>query len=300
MNKIMIIPVGLPRAGKSTYFEKNLANKDIVVVSRDLIREVAFGDKSNMSNEDEVSNIFDNTLAEALKNEKNIFIDNTNLKLKYRKKFYELAEQNGYEIHVVLFFTDFHTLKERAEKTGFPFEVIVKMAQGMDMVNMTEEEPIDNLKIITMTKYDSPWDYVAEVEDYEQNSKYHNLTLGGHLKQTHQNLLELNPEIAEVGAFHDIAKPFCRVPKDDGTSSYPGHGVPSAYQYATIMSKHKDYETEILPYSLLISKHMDRFQDYGDKYIKKTKKQLELHGLRWYDLATVWEADSLAHGDCQE
>jgi len=93
---IVVVLMGLPGSGKSTYVENNL--KGFEVISRDVIREKMglCGPDEKMigtkEEENKVSLIFDAELLEAAKQHKNIVIDNMNNRLKYRKSYKKLLE----------------------------------------------------------------------------------------------------------------------------------------------------------------------------------------------------------------
>ncbi|MGL5692301.1 MAG: ATP-binding protein [Bacteroidales bacterium] len=303
MKKVMIIPVGSPRAGKST-MAKQLEWFGCVSVSRDTIREELHGDKANMTNEELVTKIYDERLKEAMDAGHHVFIDNTNLKLKYRKRFTDMARAYGYDVQYFVFYVELEILKERAKATNFPFEVIMNMIKGMDIVDLKGKEDYDKISYIigdgaTENKKD-PLHYVDELDNYNQNSKYHNLSLGGHMKSARKHAEDKGYSliVQTASLLHDLAKPYVKVVNEDGTWSYPGHAVPSAYQILSIMMKNTNAfmnNEDIHKVALLASKHMDRFQDYGRKYIRKTTAELENHGLTWEDLEQVWESDVAAH-----
>lgn len=93
---VVVVLMGLPGSGKSTYVENNL--KGFEIISRDVIREKMglcgpnekiIGTKEE---ENKVSLIFDAELLEAAKQHKNIVIDNMNNRFKYRKSYKKLLE----------------------------------------------------------------------------------------------------------------------------------------------------------------------------------------------------------------
>lgn len=297
MAKIMIIPIGAPRAGKSTLSKK----LNITSISRDCIREELHGHKSNMTTEDTVTETYNKRLKESMEKGLDVFIDNTNLKLKYRRYFTKIAREYGYRVVYVAFFIELETLRKRAENTNFPFDVIVNMIKGMDIINLREQEDYDELIYITeKTINENPYDYVEELVGYNQNSKYHNLSLGWHMKGAEANARDKGySEVIRVASlYHDIAKPYVKIVNEDGTWSYPGHAIPSAYQMISLMlcneKVHVTKET-VFAASLLITKHMDRFQDYGRKYVRRTLAELGRFNLVWEDLEKVWECDKAAH-----
>jgi len=63
--------------------------------------------------------------------------------------------------------------------------------------------------------------------DYEQNNPHHTLTLWEHTKKVVMNT-PLDIEMRWGALFHDIAKPFMRKDKSDGTSNYHKHDLVGA------------------------------------------------------------------------
>ena len=83
---LLIVMVGLPGSGKSSVARRLAnANKDIVIVSSDAIREEFYGDVNDQSHNDEVFRIVNKRLKEGLIAEKKVILDATNISKKKRK-----------------------------------------------------------------------------------------------------------------------------------------------------------------------------------------------------------------------
>ncbi len=89
--KNMVLFVGAPGTGKSTYYEKNLKDKGYVHINQDELKTKAKMLKSTRDN---------------MKVDKNIVIDATNPGQKRREEFYELAKKNDYNVTVIYFVRD--------------------------------------------------------------------------------------------------------------------------------------------------------------------------------------------------
>lgn len=95
------VMIGLPGAGKSTYVEK--FRDSHVILSRDLIRvELGFckeGEKvvCTREQENQVTDVFEDRFYEALRSEKNVIIDNINLKKVYRDSYKTIA--SDFNVH---------------------------------------------------------------------------------------------------------------------------------------------------------------------------------------------------------
>lgn len=105
--QMVIVLMGLPGAGKNTYIERFYdfnEREKWAVVSRDDIRaELGYcneGDKVVLSSdkEAEVTKVFNERLVEYVKNGKNVFINNINLKAKYRDAYKSLLQPLGKNI----------------------------------------------------------------------------------------------------------------------------------------------------------------------------------------------------------
>ena len=70
--------------------------KNIIVLSRDTIREELFGSRDDMEHEKEVTELFEKRLKSALLERASIIIDNTNIKFKTRERYRKLADEYGY------------------------------------------------------------------------------------------------------------------------------------------------------------------------------------------------------------
>lgn len=82
----IIIPIGISGSGKSTVLRKKFINDYDVLVCPDDIRYKLTGDISNQSKNKEVFEIVDLLIDGAVKQNKNVFLDATNINTKNRKK----------------------------------------------------------------------------------------------------------------------------------------------------------------------------------------------------------------------
>ena len=132
----MIILIGLPRSGKSTFAKQYYSEYDYI--SRDYVRENTFGFKGNMNHESEVTKICNEELNLSLSKKNNIIVDNTNIQRKYRRQFIKQAQAHGYNIKAVYINTSYEQLIINAEKEGFPIGVIDSMANRLNIPSYDE------------------------------------------------------------------------------------------------------------------------------------------------------------------
>lgn len=126
---------GISGSGKSTYVE-TLKNQGWAVVSRDAIRESVFKDYASVD-EDAVTNIQDAMINALLKAGRNVVVDDTNIRIKYLKRFAGIAAKHNADFDVKQINCDVEEaikrVKVRAMAGGrdVPESVIRKQAQGI-------------------------------------------------------------------------------------------------------------------------------------------------------------------------
>lgn len=166
--------VGLPASGKSTFrnemTERVVTNKAedpyVFISSDDKIEEAAelrqhtynevFQD-SNMI--DFIMNLTDSTFRKAVKDKKYIVIDRTNMSVKSRSKYLQIARAAGYGIDAVVFarpMTDaaHNEWNKRLDRPGKTIPVNVLQDMFRSYVRPTKEEGFDNvIDINTFAEY---------------------------------------------------------------------------------------------------------------------------------------------------
>ena len=142
--------------------------------------------------------------------------------------------------------------------------------------------------------------------DFDQNSKYHHLTLGKHqlevLKLVSEKRSSKNDIALRLAAlFHDIGKLKNHGVKKDGNFSYHGHELDSAEIAETILKRLKYPVKVISDVKFLIQNHMciKQFYDYSrDEYTgssKVTRKILRTLGDYYRREMILIHADNMAH-----
>ncbi len=133
----LVIPVGIPGCGKSTWARTLLS--EYSVVSSDQIRENTFGSlraahdvskEQHEKNNQRVFDIFHRRIRNHLTNDRNVYADATNLNVRARKRLREIAEDTGASLHVVMFDNTnqaWNRNRAREEETRVPPKVMDKM-----------------------------------------------------------------------------------------------------------------------------------------------------------------------------
>ena len=131
----IILLVGLPYSGKSTFVRNYLDNIDIVDTDS-YIEKVAKNSNKTYGevfydNIKKATLVMNNKVRTLIANKKSFVVDQTNLTKKSRAKWVEKAHENGYKIIAVVFKPlDDITLKERIRKRKdkvIPIEVLTDM-----------------------------------------------------------------------------------------------------------------------------------------------------------------------------
>ncbi len=102
--KRLILLVGIPGSGKTT-LAKKVVEKGFHYLNADAIRAELYGDEGEQGNPEDVFSIFFQRLEQAMGEEADIIIDNTNLNPKHRHPILERAQQFGY-VDVQLWWLD--------------------------------------------------------------------------------------------------------------------------------------------------------------------------------------------------
>lgn len=112
----LIMMIGLPRSGKSTYAVFNRGNA--VIVSADDFRQLMYGQRFYKLGEAMMWATRDICLRVLLQQGAEVIIDETNITSEGRAKLVRLAHEYGYTVEAVYVMTDADECKGRAVATG--------------------------------------------------------------------------------------------------------------------------------------------------------------------------------------
>lgn len=101
----LIIPIGIPGCGKSTWATRFFNKSTDIIWSTDNIRaRPEFGgDVKSQERNNDVFEFFHTAIRESLQDSFRVVADATNLTSKARRTLYDIAYETGAECHIVLF-----------------------------------------------------------------------------------------------------------------------------------------------------------------------------------------------------
>lgn len=293
----MIVTVGLPASGKSTYFN---SLEDFIYISSDDIREKDFGDIATQDHNSEVFALMLSRTIENLKNGHNVYYDACNINRKRRihliNSICQRMRGTEVEIEAIVFSTPYEFCLEnnRSRERKIPEYVIKKMYMSFQVPSV--DEGFDSVKLYNINPK------FMETEDIDQENPHHSLALMEHLDKAADIAIhnDYNRFVIAAALHHDNGKPFCKTFKtragvEDNVAHYYNHANVGAYNFLTWKYfdnyTTRDYMNFFLHVALLIEYHMDFFA--GENRLKKIKK---LHGLQFYnELFQLHLCDILAH-----
>ena len=289
--------VGLPGCGKSIIAEEMAKSYDCNVYSSDSIREEINGDARCQDNKDEVFALLHKRIKDDLRAGKSCIYDATNINWKRRQHFLsnELRNINCKKVCILVAKPYEECLKDNGERDRVvPTDVIERMYKNFHIPYYYEGW--DDIEICYASEYRFNIDEkIDSLMKYDQGSKYHSLTLGGHLKATCDWLLEntTGDGIDLIAALlHDIGKPFCRTEDlENNTAHYYNHQNVGAYDSLFLNSLAN--ERERLDLAVTIMHHMD---PYFWKSHETVEKYRTLWGVPLYlRVMKLHNADKAAH-----
>lgn len=158
----VVMMIGLPGSGKNTYIDEKYAKDGVkpwVILSRDDIRyELGFCGKDEkvvLSSEKEgiVSEVFNERLVNAVKEKKNVVINNINLKRKYRDGYKELLKT--YNVWYEYVYAEAPTLEDNIERRKGQISAQI-FEQMIDKFDFPSVEEYQTLHIYKQKKDDKP------------------------------------------------------------------------------------------------------------------------------------------------
>lgn len=286
---VLYMPIGVPGSGKSTYYKNNFNEDETVLVSSDAIRKEVFGDENDQEHNSEVFELMRKRTIEALKNNKDVYYDSTNISSKRRIGLFNCSKdiRNAEKVAIV-FCTPLEVAIERNNnrERKVPKDVIISMAKRFDVPHMNEgySDIIlyreDSFLRIDLLKK------IMDAENLSHDNPHHRLTIGKHMEEAYKYACcsRFPSEVCFAALYHDVAKPLVKDfhnIKGEATEEahYYGHDKLSAYMYLSYCKRGNETESHLLEVANLISNHMIFFNKdinlkkfemkYGSEFLKK-------------------------------
>ena len=144
MNRItndMILLIGFPGSGKSTWAERYSTNRNYTVsISSDKIREELYGDEATQGDNNKIFSLVRERTEKALKDCKDVIIDATNMTVKDRSAYFDIAKTYGATVTGILFDIPVEECKRRNSKRDrvVPDFVYDKMTKRYEQPQLSE------------------------------------------------------------------------------------------------------------------------------------------------------------------
>ena len=268
---------GLPGSGKSYWADELAKQHNAVVFSSDALRAELFGSEEDQEHNGEVFNELQRRILSALKDNKNVIYDATNLSSKRRKIFLNQLPKNIYRVIYVVA-TDYEVcLRQNNNRSRHvPEEVIERMYKQMQMPR--KAEGWDDIRYISSVRNNSNIvNVLSPCVNFDQDNPHHSNTLFDHMLeaanyvQNNYEKFELNRrEMAIVyiaALFHDIGKVDTKTyklwsGKIDSHAHYYGHADVGAYKIACLFHDvpWEDNQEWIIILKLIMY-HMDSYSN---------------------------------------
>ena len=241
----VILPIGLPACGKSTWADK-MAIEGFIRHSSDRIR-LEFG----MKYDDPMAfQILHKRIKEDLRNGKNCIYDATNLSRKRRRQFLEELKKIPCEKEAKLFLVPLDVCMERNRLRSGGARVPDLLYMEMLKSFHVPDQHYEGFDRITFEAYNGEFilpDY-ENLDDFSQDNPHHTESLGEHMKLCEQAVYQLmgdneqykgllDPKkLGFIARYHDIGKVHTKVfhnSKGEVTKDahYYGHDNVGAYMF---------------------------------------------------------------------
>lgn len=293
MNKLIVL-VGLPASGKSTYADMLAKFPKTIVLSSDKLRKELLGDETCQTNNQLVFDTLYRRAKLYLIDGYNVVIDATNINMKDRKRTLSYFEKLDIERVAIVFATPIevcYVRDERRERTVGK-DVIDKFVQRFEIP--MEYEGFDEITIIESDEPRYNLNQIKAIMDItEQFNPHHKFPIGIHCNKCYHELFNRTTDVNLqcAGLWHDIGKLYTKTLDEDGIAHYYSHHNVGAYILLCADWWGESISREIIFY---VNFHMNPFFWKEEKTHEKYKK---LFGEKRYNnLMLLNYCDKIASG----
>lgn len=294
----MIMLVGLPGSGKSTWAKQRSNQLHYEIFSSDAVRKELYGNESDQRDPQKVFQILHKRIRDALLEGTDCIYDATNLSSKTRRNFLQyISDVECFKMAYVIW-SDFNMclVRNKKRERKVPEDVIKRMLMRFEMP--AKWEGFDVIHVFYMDTSNPAFTrryYTKKMRNFAQENPHHSLCLGNHCDRTANYLspVEVTTSVLLAARWHDIGKLFTKTYDENGCAHYYNHHNVGAYVFLGIFSDYSGPLTELYEATALITHHM---APYFWKEDKTREKYKSLWGEDFYDkIMRLHEADKAAH-----
>ena len=216
MNRpILILLVGIPGSGKTTYANKYIeTNPNTIHLSSDKVRAELWGDEGIQGDNNAVFSLMQSRAIEALNNGQSVIYDATNITRKDRAYIISQCPKFAkVEAHITWSRIETCIERDAARERTVGKAVIDKMLKRFQAPYY--DEGIDEIKVIYSDVFDHR-DYRNKVflaMNIPHDNPHHKLNIFNHCIAAHihaDELSDYDEDISTAALYHDIGKPYVK------------------------------------------------------------------------------------------
>lgn len=288
----LILLVGPPGAGKTTYAEKYISQNDnTVYLSSDEIRKEMWGNEAIQGNNNEIFGRMQAMAVDGLNSGYDVIYDATNMTRKDRAGIISVCPKVAkIECHIIWATIETCIKRDSARKRTVGKEVIDRMLKRFHAPYY--DEGIDEIKVILPNDFNQQKyiDDSMNAMKIPHDNPHHTLDIYNHCESAYKYTVNndmCDNTLALAASFHDIGKPYVKTfmnakgePSD--TAHYYGHQCVGAWMaYGLVVDNIR------VDIAWLVSTHMVPF--LNEKYYRNLPLYLKA------SIDLLHEADIAAH-----
>jgi len=292
MNKLILM-VGLPSSGKSTY-AKTLVNDNTILLSSDALRKELLGDEKCQENNELVFRTLYNRAKKYLLDGKDVIIDSTNINMKDRRRTLSNFQKIDVEKTAILMATPIEMcyLRDYNRERKVGKQVIDKFLHRFEIPMCFEgfNNVLINRQIDNTIYYHNIEGIMNDCDGFDQRNPHHKYTIGEHCAKCYEELSKLtnNQDLLIASKYHDIGKLLTQTFDENNVAHYFGHHNVGAYM-GLCLNEYISHDS-----IFYINYHMSPFFWKEEKTKAKYK---ELFGDEYYNnLILLNKCDKIASG----